>query len=112
MQALPSPTQPERQWRAIVFSAAGSRSGPVQRTADFTIDKDLDPDNLALPYLKVNPGGTPTLFFGAASANPDGISHIVKLSQNGFSCEDLVGGDYDFDDLAVIINSLVLTDYY
>jgi len=99
--------------RYSVFSAAGSRSGPVQRTADFTIDKDLDPDNLVLlPYLKVNPGGTPTLFFGAASANPDGISHIVKLSQNGFSCEDLVGGDYDFDDLAVIINSLVLTDYY
>jgi hypothetical protein len=34
------------------------------------------------------------------------------LNQSGFACEDLVGSDYDFDDLAVIIRSVSLTDYY
>ncbi|MFM7570658.1 MAG: hypothetical protein ACKO8O_18410, partial [Betaproteobacteria bacterium] len=77
------------------------------------IDKDLDPDNLALlPYLKVNAAGTKSLYFSSASSSPDGISHIAKLNQSGFACEDLVGSDYDFDDLAVLIRSVSLTDYY
>ena len=99
--------------RYSVFSATAPRSGPVQRTADFLIDKDLDPDNLALlPYLKVNAAGTKSLYFSSASSSPDGISHIAKLNQSGFACEDLVGSDYDFDDLAVLIRSVSLTDYY
>lgn len=99
--------------RYSVFSATAPRSGPVQRSADFLIDKDLDPDNLALlPYLKVNAAGTKSLYFSSASSSPDGISHIAKLNQSGFACEDLVGSDYDFDDLAVIIRSVSLTDYY
>ena len=99
--------------RYSVFSASAPRSGPVQRTADFLLDKDLDPDNLALlPYLKVDAAGTKSLYFSSASSSPDGISHIAKLNQSGFACEDLVGSDYDFDDLAVIIRSVSLTDYY
>jgi hypothetical protein len=36
----------------------------------------------------------------------EGISPIVRVDQNSFGVEDLVDGDYDFDDMVVTITGL------
>ena len=96
-----------------VFSATAPRSEAVQRSGSFALDKDLNPDGLALlPYLKVGTGDSARLFFSADTSSPDGINHVARLNGYTFGCEDLVGGDYDFDDMVAVVKSLIVTDHY
>lgn len=94
-----------------VFSASAIRSGPTSHSGSFVMDGSLNPSNTALfPYLKVfSPNGT-QLFFSTASASSDGISHIVRIGDNSFGCEDVINGDYDFDDMVVTIGSMTLRE--
>lgn len=91
-----------------VFSSAASPQGPVQKDGRFVIDGDLNLDNLALlPFFKVHAPTTSYLLFGNDFANPDGIEHIVRIGQNIFGCEDLLGGgDLDYDDMVATIGTL------
>jgi hypothetical protein len=96
-----------------VFSATAPRSEAVQRSGSFMLDKDLNLDDLALlPYLKVGSGASARLFFSTDTSSADGINHVARLNGHTFGCEDLVGGDYDFDDMVAVVKSLTVTDYY
>lgn len=91
-----------------VYSVAARNGVTVEDSASFLIDPHLSLHNIGLlPYYKVANG---QFYLGTQGQTPDGVSHIQRIGQNAFGVEDLVGGDYDYDDIIVGVNNLVITD--
>jgi len=86
-------------------------SAPTTSTHSFALDAQLNLNNLALfPYYQVDTHQGNQLFLGGATGMRDGVSHIARVAQNTLGVEDLIGGDYDFDDFMVTINSISVTN--
>lgn len=97
---------------SVLSIRAGDNEDPVQQTASFVLDADLNLNNLALfPYYQVDTHQGSQLFMGGAGAQRDGVSHIVRVAKNTFGIEDLIGADYDFDDIVVTVNAITVTDF-
>ena len=97
---------------SVLSIRAGDNETPVERTASFVLNADLNLNNLALfPYYQVDTYQGSQLFMGGAGGQRDGVSHIVRVAQNTFGVEDLVGMDYDFDDVVVTVNAMTVTDF-
>lgn len=95
-----------------VFAIRDVPNTASQTSSSFVLDPDLNLNNLALfPYYQVDTHQGSQLFLGGAAAQRDGVSHIARVEKNTFGVEDLVGGDYDFDDFMVSINSITVTDF-
>ncbi len=75
-------------------------------SASVTLGQSLNPDDyVLLPFIQV--ANTSQVFVAGASRNVDNFGHIQLLGTNTFGFEDLTGGgDADFDDLILRVNSL------
>ncbi len=96
--------------RSSVWSGTTDNQTQLSFNSMITIGAGLDlKDYVLLPYIQVS-GGT-EIYVSGASKNSDGFSHIQRIGINSFGFEDLRGGgDADFDDMIIVINSLkVLT---
>lgn len=95
-----------------VFSIANITEAASRVTASFLLNADLNLNNLALfPYYQVDTHQGNQLFISGAGAMRDGVSHVVRVANNTFGVEDLVAGDYDFDDVVVTLNSIIVSDF-
>lgn len=95
-----------------VFSIANITEAPSRTTASFVLNADLNLNNLALfPYYQVETHQGSQLFISGAGAQRDGISHVVRVANNTLGVEDLIGNDYDFDDVVVTLNSIIISDF-
>ena len=95
-----------------VYEVAAPKDGQVQSSVTFQINGKLNLNNLAfLPYYIAHSPNGSELFLGGSAGNRDGVSHIARIGNNTFGVEDMVGGDYDFDDVVVTINSFTVTDF-
>ena len=75
----------------------------TQSVVDFTAESFastvLQGGFVYVPYILSN-GDTTQFYTTFATANPDGLEHIISLGDNSFGFEDLPdGGDRDFNDL-------------
>ena len=87
-----------------VYSVTKSENGTSNSSASFLVDPQLNLHNVALlPYYKLANG---QFLLADTNHTADGVSHIVRLGENSFGVEDLVGGDYDFDDMVIGINKI------
>jgi hypothetical protein len=69
------------------------------------IRASIGDDYVLLPFIQV--ANTSQVFVAGASRNADNFGHIQLLGTNTFGFEDLTGGgDADFDDLILRVNSL------
>lgn len=97
------------------YSVYSVRSAPgtvVQGSGVFSLDPDLNLNNIVLlPYYKVQTDQGSQLFMGGASGARNGLSHVVRVDRNTFGVEDLISGDYDFDDALLTVNAITVTDY-
>lgn len=100
---------PENIGQFSVYSVRGVRDREITHSGSFKIDPELNLNNLALfPYYRAeNPDGA-ELFIGRS--NVDGLSHISRVGKNTFGVEDLVGGDYDFDDVVITITGMTVVN--
>jgi hypothetical protein len=98
-------------------------STPIQASAGIDTSLSLDRTRIAMgmvsngtvrDFLTLNPqnaitsakAGSPHAFFSVASANPDGLSHVISLGNSTFAFEDTVnGGKNDFTALMVRFDS-------
>ncbi|MDO9025116.1 hypothetical protein [Zwartia sp.] len=95
-----------------VFKTSVARDGQKYDSVSFELDAELNLNNLALlPYYIVQLPDGKELFLGNSIGTRDGVSHISRIGQNAFGVEDLVGGDYDFDDIVVNISSFAITGF-
>lgn len=95
-----------------VYTGHVANGATTQDTVSFILDPDLNLANLALfPYYKAySPTGT-ELFLSGKYGTSDSVSHIAKVSQNSVGFEDMVHGDYDFDDLMVSFSDLQVVSF-
>jgi hypothetical protein len=95
-----------------VYEVAAPKEAQIESNQSFQMASQLNLNNLALLpyYIAHSPDGS-ELFLGGGSGIRDGVSHIARLGMNTFGVEDMVGGDYDFDDVIVTINALTITDF-
>ncbi|WP_322992754.1 hypothetical protein [Limnohabitans sp.] len=90
-----------------VYKAQTSPDKVVESSNHFLIDTDLLLNNLALqPFFIFETQLGKQLLLSGVGGTVDGISPIVRVDQNSFGVEDLVDGDYDFDDVVVTITGL------
>ena len=91
-----------------VYSVIKTEDGTKSDSASFMIAPQLNLHNVALlPYYKLADG---QFFLADEHHAADGISHIIRMGDNKFGIEDLIGGDYDFDDMIVGINKVTLCE--
>ncbi|WP_353617807.1 DUF4114 domain-containing protein, partial [Synechococcus sp. CCAP 1479/9] len=96
--------------RAAVANALWTGTTPnntvASLSASVTLGQSLNPDDyVLLPFIQV--ANTKQTFVAGASRNADNFGHIRLLGSNTFGFEDLSGGgDADFDDLILRVNSL------
>ncbi|WP_259724175.1 ExeM/NucH family extracellular endonuclease [Synechococcus sp. CS-1332] len=96
--------------RAAVANALWTGTTPnnsvASLTASVTLGQSLNPDDyVLLPFIQV--ANTRQTYVAGASRNADNVGHIQLLGTNTFGFEDLRGGgDADFDDLILRVNSL------
>lgn len=90
-----------------VYTVQTSPDKVVESSNHFLIDTDLLLNNLVLQpfFIFETPLGAQLLLSGVGGM-VEGISPIVRVDQNSFGVEDLVDGDYDFDDVVVTITGL------
>ena len=95
-----------------VYEVAAPKEGQIESNQSFKMTGKLNLHNLALLpyYIAHSPDGS-ELFLGGSAGSRDGVSHIARLGMNTFGVEDVVGGDYDFDDVIVTINAFTITDF-
>jgi hypothetical protein len=102
-------------WRDKVLTSGPTRlearqGTAVQATVTLVIGAGLDLGACCLvPVLQVSDNQAST-YGGAASLNADGLNHLMSLGANCLGFEDLLGGgDNDFNDLILRVNSLELS---
>ena len=111
---------------ALGRALAKSWATPVQVSSGIDASLSLDRTRVAMgmvangtvrDFLKLNPTNSitpqkadaPHAFFSVASANPDGLSHVISLGNSTFAFEDTVkGGKNDFTALMVRFDSAAL----
>ena len=91
-----------------VYSVIKNENGTMRDKDSFLVDPQLNLHNVALmPYYKLANG---QFFLAGSYHTTDNVSHIVRVGENGFGVEDLIGGDYDFDDMLVGINKITISE--
>lgn len=91
-----------------VYSVIKSENGTMNDKGSFLMNLNLNLHNVALmPYYKLANG---QFFLAGSHHTTDNVSHIVRVGENGFGVEDLIGGDYDFDDMLVGINKITVSE--
>ncbi|MEM8722163.1 MAG: hypothetical protein AAGE84_23195 [Cyanobacteria bacterium P01_G01_bin.39] len=64
---------------------------------------DLAGDFVYVPYLLADGEQFLSCF---AEVNPEDLDHVQSLSQDNFNLKDIVGGDLDFNDLVLIVETI------
>ncbi|WP_371734132.1 DUF4114 domain-containing protein [Synechococcus sp. CCY 9618] len=99
-----------RRTARLRWPTPSGRAAPLTRpvatlTANLSLGSSLRfSDDVLLPFIQV--ANTNQVYVAGASRNADNFGHIQLLGSNTFGFEDLPGGgDADFDDLILRVNS-------